>query len=63
MSVLVKGMKMPKYCRVCPFSIPLPIQLVHDGLSSECVADSKRMKVCTDHYKRPKGCPLVEVAE
>lgn len=61
MSVLVKGMTMPKYCRVCPFSIPLPIQLVHDGLSSECVADSKRMKVCTDHYKRPKVCPLAEV--
>lgn len=49
MSILIKGMEMPKNCGEC--------QLCYDYL--ECMAASHIIKI--NFYTRPKDCPLVDV--
>lgn len=51
MSILIKGMKMPKNCDTC--------DLCYDYI--ECMAASNVIKI--NFETRPKECPLVEVQE
>ncbi len=50
MSVLIKGMEMPKYCYICP---------AYDYIRSTCCVLHTEVKNLND--KRYKYCPLVEV--
>lgn len=50
MSVLIKGMEMPKYCYTCP---------AYDYIKSFCCV--LRTKVINLNDNRYKDCPLVEV--
>lgn len=50
MSVLIKGMEMPKYCYTCP---------AYDYIHSTCCVLHTEVKDLDD--KRYKDCPLVEV--
>lgn len=49
MSILIKEMKMPENCNVCPFNYDL----------MECMAASHKIRL--NWETRPKECPLVEV--
>lgn len=49
MSVIVKGMEMPKYCYDCP---------LHNGENGRC----NILEITTIDYI-PKECPLVEVVQ
>ena len=51
MSVLIKGMEMPKHCRSCKFSY-----FTHD-FSMKCLFISEKCKI----KGRLSDCPLVEV--
>lgn len=54
MSVLIKGMKMPKFCAVC---------CIADWEYDCCpVADRKNIRI-TDTSGRPDFCPLVELPD
>ena len=62
MSVLIKGMKMPKSCYECPMAIEMDMQ----GDWYECNLLKKHFYSFDDtadeeEYHRPKDCPLVEV--
>ena len=52
MSVLIKGMKMPKDCHSCPFP-----KWIDDGCAG-CVAGDK-----IHNASKPVDCPLIEVPE
>lgn len=55
MSVLIKGMKMPKNCTICRFCVPEA-----DPENGEmCMAIGKYVPSCTK--ERLDDCPLVEV--
>ena len=55
MSVLIKGMKMPKNCTICRFCVPEA-----DPENGEmCMATGKYVPPC--NTERREDCPLVEV--
>ena len=49
MSIIIKGMKMPKNCRVCDFN------------SSDCFCKINHGKIDRDFWDCDKECPIVEV--
>ena len=53
MSVLIKGMKMPKNCDKC---------ILSSSIAMRC--DATKKSLVTDTYpKRPSWCPLVKISE
>lgn len=56
MSVLIKGMKMPKNCTICRFCVPE----ADPGNGEMCMATGKYVPPC--NTDRLENCPLVEVA-
>lgn len=55
MSVLIKGMKMPKNCTICRFCVPE----ADPGDGEMCMATGRFMPPCST--ERLEECPLVEV--
>ena len=56
MSVIIKGMKMPKSCDSCDL-----IQFDDEGLEAHCPLSPYYRWCGTPPDYRPEGCPLVEV--
>ena len=56
MSVIIKGMKMPKSCDSCDL-----IQFDDEGLETHCPLSPYYRWCGTPPDYRPEGCPLVEV--
>ena len=57
MSILIKGMKMPKNCTICRFCVPEA-----DPENGEmCMATGRFVPPCST--ERRDDCPLVEVSE
>jgi len=56
MSVIIKGMKMPKNCDNCDL-----IQFDDEGLEAHCPLSPYYRWYGTPPDYRPEGCPLVEV--
>lgn len=58
MTVIIKGMKMPKYCDDCPFL---------DYLHGECIASElmhiPNYDMCKDDNEKPSWCPLEEITD
>ena len=66
MSVLIKGMEMPKSCAACPFRTSYRESL--DPFADWCYLSRKRLgyydnKKAKWKAEREKGCPLEEVEE
>ena len=57
MSILIKGMKMPKGCLECPFK--------DIGMSAmtQCLLVAGWVEYANDGYGIPDACPLVELPE
>ena len=53
MSVIIKGMEMPRCCEVCPF-------FANGGWFKMCVINGENIKSTTVDYKT-NCCPLVEI--
>ena len=56
MSVIIKGMKMPKSCDSCDL-----IQFDDEGLETHCPLSPYYRWCGTPPDYRPEGCPLVEI--
>ena len=56
MSVIIKGMKMPKSCDSCDL-----IQFDDEGLEAHCPLSPYYRWCGTPPDYRPEGCPLVEL--
>lgn len=56
MSVIIKGMKMPKSCDSCDL-----IQFDDEGLEAHCPLSPYYRWCGTPPDYRPEGCPLVEI--
>ena len=56
MSVLIKGMEMPKNCNSCDL-----IQFDDEGLEAHCPLSPYYRWCGTPPDYRPEGCPLVEI--
>ena len=57
MSVLVKGMKMPKNCMLCSFCV----EEADPANGEMCLATGKLMTPC--NHERLDDCPLADVRE
>lgn len=62
MSVLIKGMKMPKSCADCPLLIA-PFNVVVCGITRQMPTYTLSETLRDALNKRMSGCPLEEVEE